>query len=244
MNFTCPYCNRVTTITDPNISNDVNEISTNESIYQNLVLGHQAIACPNSECKQLSLKVWISKHRWSQGFGWRVTDKISEWNLLPNSLAKPQPNFIPKALRDDYYEACSILQLSPKASATLSRRCLQGVVRDFWSLDDNKKGKLAAELKQVKDKIDEDTWAGIEAIVTVGNVGAHMENDVNYVVDVEIEEAELLIELIEMLFDDWYVLRQRRRDRAQKAKAVAANKIQEKRDAKKASRASDGKGKT
>ena len=62
-----------------------------------------------------------------------------------------------------------------------------------------------------------------------------MENDVNYVVDVEPDEAELLIELIEMLFDDWYVVRQRRKDRANKARSAATKKIQQKREAKKAS---------
>ena len=129
-----------------------------------------------------------------------------------------------------------MLPHSAKASATLSRRCLQGIVRDFWQLPDNRKGKLASELKQIKTDVDVDTWAGIDAIVTVGNIGAHIEKDVNYVVDVDLDEAELLVDLIEMLFDDWHVARQKRKDRANKARSAASKKIQEKRDAKKASK--------
>jgi Domain of unknown function (DUF4145) len=49
------------------------------------------------------------------------------WTLLPPSSAKPQPDCIPQPIRDDYYEACSIRDLSPKASATIIRRCLQGI---------------------------------------------------------------------------------------------------------------------
>ena len=38
----------------------------------------------------------------------------------PTSSAKQYPDYIPKAIRDDYEEAYSIVNLSPKASAALS----------------------------------------------------------------------------------------------------------------------------
>jgi hypothetical protein len=43
----------------------------------------------------------------------------------------------------------------------------------------------------------------------LGNIGAHMEADVNVIVDVEAGEAKLLIGLIETLVDEWYVARHR-----------------------------------
>lgn len=55
-----------------------------------------------------------------------------EWHLIPPSGAKAFPDFVPAAIRADYEEACLIVDLSPKASATLSRRALQGMIRDFW----------------------------------------------------------------------------------------------------------------
>ena len=58
---------------------------------------------------------------------------------MPESDAKPQPEFIPEAIRQDYREACRIRDLSPKASATLARRCLQGMIRDFCAITRGKR---------------------------------------------------------------------------------------------------------
>lgn len=103
---------------------------------------------------------------------------------------------------DDYNEACLIQDLSPKASAALSRRCLQGIIRDFWKVTP---GKLIKEIEQIKDKVEELTWKAIDAVRSVGNIGAHMEKDVNLIVDIEPNEAERLINLIEILLKDWYI---------------------------------------
>ena len=43
-----------------------------------------------------------------------------------------------------------------------------------------------------------------------------MEKDINVIVDVEPEEAELLLNLIEMLLKDWYILREERKNRLHK----------------------------
>jgi len=234
MNFTCPYCGRETTITDPNHSANRSAIDTHNSEEEYLSLNHVAIACPNQECKKLTLTVNLARHRDYDydDYDLRV---LKSWTLLPASTSKPQPNYIPLALREDYYEACAVLPHSAKASATLSRRCLQGIVRDFWDIPAGKRGNLGAELSYIKDKVSEDTWEGIQAIRSVGDIGAHMEKDVNYVVDVEPEEASLLIELIEMLFDEWYVQRHKTKQRSMRAKELAAKKIKEKKEAKQAS---------
>ncbi|MBL1430626.1 MAG: DUF4145 domain-containing protein [Robiginitomaculum sp.] len=164
-----------------------------------------------------------------------ILSKHETWQLLPHSLAKPQPDYIPEAIREDYQEACAILKLSPKASATLSRRCLQGMVRDFWNIPKGRRGNLGAELNFIKDEIDSDTFDSITVIRETGDIGAHMEKDVNFVVDVEPDEAELLIELIEMLFANWYIAKQKRIDRNKKVREQSAKKLAEKKQAKSAS---------
>ena len=68
------------------------------------------------------------------------------------------------------------------------------------------------------------TWEAIDAIRRIGNIGAHMERDVNTIVDVEPAEAEQLIGLIETLFEDWYITRHEREQRMQSLKALADNK--------------------
>lgn len=160
-------------------------------------------------------------------------DTLGKWPLLPRSRAKPQPDYIPEQIRQDYLEACLISADSPKASAALSRRCLQGIIRDFWELPDNKRGNLGAEINFIKEKLDVDTWEAIDTIRKVGDIGAHMEKDVNVIVDVNPEEAELLIELIETLLEDWYITRHKRQQRNAKTKELGERKLKERREAKK-----------
>ncbi|MGA2896385.1 MAG: DUF4145 domain-containing protein [Acidobacteriaceae bacterium] len=107
----------------------------------------------------------------------------------------------------DYTEACLIAEKSPKASATLARRCLQGMIRDFHNIQ---KDRLVDEIKVIKDRIDPLTWEAIDAVRSIGNIGAHMEKEINLIVDVDEGEAQELIKLIELLIDDWYVTRYNR----------------------------------
>ena len=130
------------------------------------------------------------------------------WQLIPPSTAKSFPDYIPKAILGDYNEACLIKDLSPKASATLARRCLRGVIRDFWGV---KGANLKDEIEQIKDKMDPTTWQAIDAVRSVGNIGAHMEEGVNFIIDVEPKEAELQIGLIEILLKDWYIAREQKK---------------------------------
>lgn len=220
--WTCPYCGRPTTVTLPNYNSGQNHIDIKVSEHGELIgLGYTAIACPNPSCKKLTLTVRLGKGNFATG-RWLNTKVIHSWELLPESSAKPQPEYIPKPLRDDYIEACRIAGLSPKASATLSRRCLQGMIRDFWKTP--KKPNLRQEIEAIQDKVDPGTWEAIDAVRSVGNIGAHMEHDINVIGDVEPREAELLIGLVETLFREWYVVRHEREERMSALVQLAAEK--------------------
>jgi len=155
---------------------------------------------------------------------------LQSWRLLPDSFAKHQPEYIPPPLREDYYEACSIRDKSPKAAATLARRCLQGMIRDFCGIS---RPRLIEEIKELRKRVDDgsapkgveaETVDAIDAIREVGNVGAHMERDISVIVDVDPGEAQALIELMEMLFEEWYVARHIRDGRLARLKTIAAEK--------------------
>ncbi len=122
--------------------------------------------------------------------------------LLPTSLAKQYPDYIPEQIRQDYEEAYKIVKLSPKASATLSRRCLQGMIHDFWNV---KEKNLNAEITVLKDKVRPEEWRVMDSLRKLGNIGAHMEKDINLIVDIDSEEAEKLLKLIERLIEKWYI---------------------------------------
>ncbi len=47
----------------------------------------------------------------------------------------------------------------------------------------------------------------------IGNYGAHMEKDIDVIVEIEPGEAAALIELFELLFKEWYVARETRQAR-------------------------------
>ncbi|OOY19197.1 hypothetical protein BMI86_15325 [Thioclava sp. DLFJ5-1] len=154
--------------------------------------------------------------------------------LLPSSHARVYPDYIPAPLREDYVEACQICDLSPKASATLARRCLQGMIRDFANIS---KGRLIDEISTLKKLLESDnapkgvspeSIEAIDAVRSIGNIGAHMEKDISVIVDVDPEEARTLIELIEMLFEEWYIAREKRQTRLQRVVAIAEKKAEAK----------------
>ena len=51
-----------------------------------------------------------------------------------------------------------------------------------------------------------------------------MEKDIGLIIDIDSEEAQLLIELIETLFDEWYIARKQRTDRLASIAALRASK--------------------
>ena len=222
-NFTCPYCSHPTTITDPNYFESWERINLLKSSLGEVGFYIQSVTCPNSKCNKLWLRAELCNAYMQHGTwgDWMKGNVVQSWQLLPESEAKVQPDYIPQPIQQDYYEACRIRDLSSKASATLARRCLQGMIRDFWEI---KKARLKDEIDALEDKVDADTWTSIDAVRSVGNIGAHMEKDINIIVDVEPGESQLLIGLIEQLVDDWYVTRENRRKRTEALKKLASEK--------------------
>jgi len=218
-NWTCPHCQRHVTITNTICGEHTTLYHKNAD--GRLTLATTFIVCPNPECNKYTLEAQLHKSHWD-GIGNEILDDlVKKWRLVPPSSAKVFPEYIPKPLIDDYTEACLIKENSPKASATLSRRCLQGMIRDYWSV---KPARLVDEIEAIKEQTDHLTWEAIDAVRKVGNIGAHMEKDINLIVDVEPNEAELLINLIETLFHDWYVNREERKRRLQSIVDIGSQK--------------------
>ena len=128
--------------------------------------------------------------------------------VWPKGVSRaPIPPDVPPEIVGDYKEACLVLADSPKASAALTRRCLQTILRD----------KLGAKKKDLNDQIDEVTATGklpshidqgLHAVRTIGNFAAHpiKSTSTGTIVDVEPGEAEWNLEVVEMLFDFCFVL--------------------------------------
>ncbi|MFH1862959.1 MAG: DUF4145 domain-containing protein [bacterium] len=172
----CPFCGRNATITDESVHIETIEFRT-ENAKGPRDLKVIFTVCPNSKCKKFTLHIELHElEKKLSPFVPTFRKLINEWQLVPPSNAHTFPDYIPTAILNDYQEACLIVNLSPKASATLSRRCLQGIVRDFWKV---RPGKLFEEIEQIRDRIDPKTWEAIDAVRKVGNIGAHMEKEIN-----------------------------------------------------------------
>ena len=219
-NWICPHCERAVTISEGRITTDRHTLYIdNAEGRRSLVTSF--IVCPNPNCRRFTLTARLFESARTPDGGERLGKTLEQWSLIPPPKGKSFPPYIPAAILEDYREACSIKVLSPKASATLARRCLQGILRDFWQV---KPGRLVDEIEQIKTKLDPLTWDAIEAVRKIGNIGAHMEKDINLIVEVDPDEAELLIGLVETLFREWYIAREERKTRMAALVAAAVAK--------------------
>jgi hypothetical protein len=73
-----------------------------------------------------------------------------------------------------------------------------------------------------------DSVEALDDVRNIGNIGAHMEADINAIVDVDPDEAQVLIELVELLFSEWYVATEIRQKRLRHLKEIATDKKQKK----------------
>ena len=152
------------------------------------------VHCP--ECREFTIQL-------SQGEGQRR-------QVIPlGSSRAPTPTDVPLNIATDYEEACTVLPFSPKASAALSRRSLQSILRAHGY----QSGSLAAEIELLlnepdpKKAIPQSLVDTVDLIRNFGNFSAHPITDQTtlQIIDIEPEEAETCLEIIEEMFEHFYV---------------------------------------
>ena len=116
---------------------------------------------------------------------------------------------VPDNLKNDYYEACDILLHSPRSSAMLSRRVLEAMLRE-QGYDQSKlhlQIEAVIEEKDVNKKLSANRLRIVDAVRQFGNFSAHQAMDVTglNIIEVEPEEAEICLEIVEGLFEHYYV---------------------------------------
>lgn len=226
--WTCPFCNMPSTIRDHDISVQEHKyISVKEDEHYQLETF--AITCPSEDCREVT--IILRKLKGTKYVKTFEGNKPTDWNRVyqrfiePEASVKPFPDYVPDQVLQDYKEAKLIADLSPKASATLARRCLQSMIRDFYNISGKK--SLHHEIEAIQSQIDTDMYDAIMALKSIGNIGAHPEKDINLIVDVEPGEAQELIGLIEMLIEDWYVARHKKQERIKEIQNINTEKQNE-----------------
>lgn len=162
--------------------------------------------CPS--CKRLNLFLVNAEktghNQFGEGF---IRDRLSTIPIRPRGSSRlPCPIEVPHSLADDYTEACTVLPDSPKASAALSRRCLQNLLRQAANV---KPGNLDNEIQQVIDsgRLPTHLAQVIDAVRQIGNFAAHplKSQSTGEIIPVEPEEAEWNLDVLEAMFDFYFV---------------------------------------
>lgn len=126
----------------------------------------------------------------------------------PSGYIQDFPEYVPEPIRKDYEEAALIAELSPKASAALVRRCVQGLIIDKWP-ETKKFDRLYYQINFLKPpSISAQEQKTLHAIRKIGNVGAHMK-DPGVIAEqdspINPDDAANLIKLLEFLIKAWYI---------------------------------------
>lgn len=195
----CPHCN----------------IGIHEELEERHVLQEPEVLSPDSTTVLAPHWIWfVQTQRCPECFEniiylqCRYSEGTTKQHFLayPQSPSRPVPVEVKDPYRQDFIEACMVLPFSPKASAALSRRCLQSILKD----------KAGAKKKDLADQIDEIADSGkipshiaddLHAVRNIGNFAAHPQKSVatGMILDVEAGEAEWNLDVIELLFDFYFV---------------------------------------
>jgi hypothetical protein len=149
----------------------------------------------SSSCPNCNKQIVISKIT--------IAEKTQHRLVHPFNIVRTVPLEVPKVIAVDFLEAAEVLSISEKASAALSRRCLQNLLtnRGFTKRDLN--DQIGDAIPTLPTVIGEN----LDAVRNIGNFAAHplKYTSSGQIVDVEPEEAEWNLEVLESLFDYFYV---------------------------------------
>src|SRR5262245_27795848 len=127
--------------------------------------------CP--ACNRIILEAVCAEEWTGSGRGEHFKKVKKRLFAYPRASSRPiPPPEVPKEFAEDYVEAAIVLPDSPKASAALSRRCLQHLLREKAGV---KHSDLAKEIQEVisSKQLPSYLAEAIDAVRNIGNFAAH-----------------------------------------------------------------------
>ena len=133
----------------------------------------------------------------------------AQWVFPMSRARKNIPDEVPDDLKEDYFEANDVLLISPRSSATLSRRIMESILRQ----QGYGQKKLIDQIDAVRNepvpdkKLPTSLLKMIDAVRLFGNFSAHSIRNMEtlQIIDVESGEADVCLYVIEGMFDHYYV---------------------------------------
>jgi Domain of unknown function (DUF4145) len=155
----------------------------------------EALECP--ECGRLVVRL----RAWS-----RTNHNYTNPMIYPKVRIRAIPEQVTGEYREDFQQACAVLDISPKASAALSRRLVQHILREKAGVHER---TLDKEIEKVlaAGQLPTDLAEDLDALRNLGNLATHpiKSEESGVIVPVEPGEAEWLLDLVEELLDFYFV---------------------------------------
>jgi hypothetical protein len=196
----CPYCGIGISANWDEWDEDCYPVPSKEDDYDegyNIVSGF----CP--DCQRFIVRLQHGNGYTDSQYGAELQEIDNEVLIYPKFPINKQINtYVPKRYETLFQEALQVNSISPRASATLSRYLLQNILHEELKI---KKRNLADEISELEkmQSIPSTLIAMLQVFRKVANFGAHPKKSTNSkeIIDVEKGEADVMLELIEELFD-------------------------------------------
>jgi hypothetical protein len=218
----CPHCK--TGIHDDPLYADISFFQRKKGPVYAWRAKHQR--CP--ECGEVFISIqggsWSTQPPTYQAEFSQVQEEHLVWPQEGHRVCPPE---IPENLKKDFLEAAAVLPISPQASAALTRRCLQHLLRDYGNA---KKRDLADQIDEVAPTLPGNLSDQLHAVRNIGNFAAHPQKSTNSgeILEVEPQEADWNLDVLEELFDHYFVkpaLLQKRKEALNKKLAEAGKPL-------------------
>jgi len=171
---------------------------------------YRSAECPN--CGDVTIEIaHFRRDEISKDLLGKEFVQVGSWcQVYPIGASRgPVPSEVPEGIAEDYIEACNVLPISAKASAALSRRCLQNMLHAHGYKANNLAQEVDLLLKEADPtkSLPGTLRQTVDSIRNFGNFSAHPIDDKTtlQMIDVEPHEAEWCLETIEELFEHFYV---------------------------------------
>lgn len=195
-NGKCPHCGCTVYFAEPtSIELTGYQFVKDSPVFLITESGEDRVSVLSSECPNCKKPIVVAEIKRN---GQTIVRLVHPYNIV--RLVPPE---VPKEIATDFLESASVLSASEKASAALSRRCLQNLLNDRNYKGGDLNTQIDLALKDLPSRIAEN----LDAIRVLGNFAAHPMKfqSSGIIVDVEPEEASWNLDVLEQLFDHYYV---------------------------------------
>lgn len=213
MSHTCSKCGKAFTLLESNSYNEKSTYRIHDRLgthitnngpysqvrHNNLLVEY--FNCPDNSCENVDVKVSGTENFFTGRELW--------FNPLSNAKVYPD---IDEDINKYYQEAHVVLQFSPRASAALSRACLESILLTHYKISSRTLfDKINDFKKQVNDmtiRITYDFVEALDGIRIAGNAGVHEELKT----EISNDEALKVITVLEMFLDEIYIHEKSRKE--------------------------------